>query len=187
MKYFTPERLVRFCSPDDDRADHAGEEWEQAADRYRRHYRTIAPALPATLRKFHDELCLHDADVFAPAKVAKPTLPKADHEVVIVTQNINTLVPEFVNTLIFLHYGVTEEPSIVPHTVSSALHQVQPRWLYDEIDLVEPGLFAHEMLLSTGRVITLRFRAFRGTVAPLVGRIQDTGVKGRAKGKAASA
>jgi hypothetical protein len=44
----------------------------------------------------------------------------------------------------------------------------QPIWLYDEVDLVEPGLFTHEILLSDGRVVKLQFREFRYHFAPLL-------------------
>ena len=69
MKFFTPELYVQGNSSDDDLVDWVEEEWERRLKRYRRHYKKIEPQLPPMLRKFHDEQCLHDADVFAPALV----------------------------------------------------------------------------------------------------------------------
>jgi hypothetical protein len=172
MKYFTPELYLRFCSPDPDVADEATEEWERAASRYERHYKKIRQSLPESVRSFADALCLHDAEVFAPAR-----LLGGRQEVIIVTQNVNTLVPESLNTLIILHYAVTEDPIIETLSDSSAFAQHNPVWLHDEFDLSGPDSFAHEILLSTGRLIKLRFRDFRYEVAKLVAPIRDTGLK----------
>ncbi len=62
MKYFTPELYVQGNSDDDDVVDFVEKEWERRNNRYRRHYKKIQSQLPETLRKFHDEQCLHDAD-----------------------------------------------------------------------------------------------------------------------------
>src|SRR5262249_46625883 len=78
----------------------------------------------------------------------------------IVVQNENTLYAEHLGTLMFLRYSVTQEPTVeIPHP-AKAFHEVQPIWLYDEIDLVQPGVFSHEILLSNGRVIRLVFQEF---------------------------
>jgi hypothetical protein len=72
---------------------------------------------------------------------------------VIVAQHVNTLLPEFVNTLAILTYSVTAEPAVETAARSDAFHTVQPIWLYDEVDIVEPGVFTHEILISDGRVV----------------------------------
>ena len=45
---------------------------------------------------------------------------------------------------------------------------VQPIWLYDEIDLIEPGVFSHSILVSNGLVVTIHFREFHYHIAPLL-------------------
>ena len=45
---------------------------------------------------------------------------------------------------------------------------MQPIWLYDEIDLVSPGVFSHSILVSNGLVVTIHFREFRYHIAPLL-------------------
>jgi hypothetical protein len=181
MKYFTPELLLRFRSEDDDIADAASEEWERAIARYRRRFRKLRPSLPESVRKFHDEYCLHDAEVCAPAR-----LPGGQQDVIIVTQNLDTLFPEHLNTLITLQYAVAEAPVIERCPEADAFYQRHPIWLYDEFDVIEPGVFSHEILISTGRVIKIRFRDFRYQVAPIVGRIRDSGVKGVSEGERAA-
>jgi hypothetical protein len=88
--------------------------------------------------------------------------------VVIVAQNIDTLYAEHLNTLMFLQYAVTVEPMIEGPVESPPFHAAQPIWLYDEIDLVEPGVFSHEILISDGRVVKLRFRDFQYYIASLI-------------------
>src|SRR5262249_13396364 len=154
MKFFTPELFVRFGSADDEVALPAHEEWERVIKRYRRHYKKIEAQLPLRLRKFHDEQCLHDADILAPA-ILPVNAPWNGPEAVIVAQQINTLLPEFINTLAILQYRITADPVIEVPLQSAIFHKTQPIWLYDEVGVVEPGVFSHEILVSDGRVIKL--------------------------------
>jgi hypothetical protein len=185
MKFFPPELYVRYCSPDPAVASAAEDEWERAIRRCNRHYKKIKPELPESVRDFLDKQCLHDAEVFAPARLPQPALPGSREDVILVTQNVNTLIPASLNTLITLQYAVTEEPLVETPVASDVFHQANPIWLYDEFDVLENGVFSHEILLSTGRVLTIRFRAFRFQVASLVAKIRDTGL--RDSTKAASA
>jgi hypothetical protein len=186
MKYFTPELYVRYCSPDPDVALAAYEEWERAIGRYRRRYRQLKPRFPKAVRQFEEELSLQGAEVMAPAKLATPVFPGSKEDVILVAQNLNTVIPEFLNTLVVLQYAVAGE-AVIEKVDSDVFPQTNPTWICDEIDVVEPGIFSHEILISTGRIVKLRFRDFRYQIAPIVGRIQDTGLKGFTEDKAASA
>jgi hypothetical protein len=187
MKYFTPELLVRFASEDDEVADRANDEWERAIKRYRRHYKKIEPHLPEPLRKFHADHCLHDADVFGPAKLSASSLPWNVPDVVIVAQNENTVRPEDPHALLFLRYVVTEEPVVEIPLRAAYFHEAQPIWLYDEIDLVKPGVYSHEILLSNGRVVRLKFREFQLHVAPLVAPYEALNLQRAVQDKVVSA
>jgi hypothetical protein len=173
MKYFTPELYVQGNLENADQVDQAEMAWEQAIQRYREHCRTIEPHFPDALRKFHQELCLHDADVFGPAYLPLGSLPGNARAVVIVAQQVNTLLPEFHNTLAILQYGIVAEPVVEVPVQSGIFQTSHATWLYDELDLIEPGVFSHEILLSDGRVVKLRFRDFQYQIAPL---ISPTGV-----------
>jgi hypothetical protein len=177
MKYYTPELLVRFRSDDDDIADQANEEWEHAIARYNRHFQRIRSRLPESLRTFHREQSLHDADVFGPAWLPPTPLQFERRGVVLIAQQINTLLPETQNTLAILEYSVTSDPVIEKPVSHESFHQTAvPEWLYDEIDVIESGLFSHEILLSDGRVIKLVFREFRYHIAPLIPTTRPAGV-----------
>jgi hypothetical protein len=118
------------------------------------------------LRKFHAEQCLHDADILAPALLPR-SAPWKEPEVVIVAQQINTLLPEFVNTLAILEYTITADPIVEVPFQADVFKNVRPIWLYEEVDLVGPGIFCHEILISDGRVIRLQFRDFNYHIARL--------------------
>ncbi len=165
MKFFPPQLHVQFNSADNTVALEAHEEWERCVKRYRRHYKKIEPHLPSLLRRFHDEQCLHDADVFAPAFLPRPF--GNGPEVVIVAQQINTLFAESINTLAILQYTITAAPVIEVPLASPVFKGVQPLWLYDEVDLINNNEFSHEILISDGRVIKLQFSDFTYHIAPL--------------------
>jgi hypothetical protein len=59
------------------------------------------------------------------------------------------------------------------------LSRGRPTWLYDEVDLVGPGVFSHSIFLSTGLVVTIKFCEFRYHIAPLL----DTARKGTVEEK----
>lgn len=168
MKYFTPELFVRTNSPNEDEAEAASAEWERRLQRARKHFNRIKPQLPESVRKFCEECCLHDADVFGPARLSVQTLPWGFQDVVIVVQNSNTLFPEHRSTLTFLQYAVTAEPTVETPVRSQVFRPGQPVWLYDEVDILEPSRFSHSILLSDGRVVRLQFREFRYHFAPLI-------------------
>jgi hypothetical protein len=161
MKYFTPELYIQGNSPDEDVVDRAVEEWERANKRYLRRYKKIKGLLPESFCKFHDECCLHDADVFGPAWLSMQTLPWGFRDLVIVAQNVNTLFAEHLNTLMFLQYALSAEPVIERPGPETFFHKGQAIWLYDEVDVLEPGVFLHEIFIRDGRVVKLRFRDFR--------------------------
>jgi hypothetical protein len=187
MKYFTPELYVQGNSPDEDVADAAHEAWERAIKRYRRHYKKIEPLLPESVQRFHQQRCLHDADVLGPAELTVPSLPWSAKDIVLVVQNENTLIPEDLHTLMFLRYAVVEEPRVEIPLPSSAFHDGQPIWLYDELDVLAPGDYSHEILLSNGRVITLRFQEFSLHVAKLVAPYKALNLQNAQQGQAVSA
>ncbi len=167
MKYFTPELYVRFGSLDDDTADAANDEWEEAIKRYEKHYKKIEELLPRDLQKFHKEQCLHDADFEGPVMIQPFSLPGSPRFAMIAAKQINTLIPEFLNTTAVLFYEVTEDPVIERPVEAPVFRSTQPIWQYEEVDLIEPGLFSHEILVSDGRVIKIRFRDFHYSIVPL--------------------
>ncbi|MBI1918261.1 MAG: hypothetical protein HYS12_26515 [Planctomycetes bacterium] len=186
MKFFTPELHAQGNAADDDLVDQAEAEWERRLKRYRRHYKKIEAQLPLRFRKFHEEQCLHDADVFAPA-LLPANVPWKGPEVVIVAQQINTLIPEFLNTLAILEYTIAADPVVEIPLQTDVFHRSKPIWLYDEVDVAEPGVFSHEILVSDGRVIKLLFRDFNYHIAPLCLPTEVAGAPAPPKERMASA
>ena len=111
---------------------------------------------------------MHDALVFGPAWKSGPDGDGAG-EVVIVASMFGTLDPPHDNTLIFLHYRVPDEPHVEVPLPSDVFNRVQPHWIWDEFDLIEPNLFAHSILISRRRPSgDDPLPGFRCSVAPLV-------------------
>ena len=168
MKYFTPELYVQGNSDDDDVVDHVEQEWERRNNSYDRHYKKIQSQLPEALRKFHDEQCLHDADWNGISRVPGCTFPCNSQDIMIIACQENTLIPEFIHTFAILQYTITSPPVFERPVQSKHFDEVQPIWLYDEIDVVSPGVFSHSILISSGLVVTIHFRDFRYFIAPLL-------------------
>jgi hypothetical protein len=92
LKYFTDELLERVRSLDDEVSGQAHDEWERAITSYQRRLREIGAQLPASVRRFRRQFCLHDAQVI--------TMAEQDKQFFIVLQ----LEPPSTTT-IFLKFG----------------------------------------------------------------------------------
>ncbi len=167
MKYLRPELYVQFNSSDEGLAPKAQEAFDLADEQARQHWQRIQARLPPVVVQFGEEVLMHDALVFGPAWASGPDAEGAG-EVVIVASMFGTLDPPHDDTLLFLHYRVPDEPHVEIPVPSGVFNRVQPHWIWDEFDLIESDLFAHSILISDGRVVTIRFREFRYSVTPLI-------------------
>lgn len=147
MKYFTPELLARYGSPDDRVADAAHAEWEAATERYQEHLRSVEHELPRRLRRLLRRYYLHDAGV--------PFVGVAD-QVLHLTVELDAPPRD----TLFLRYRLVSEPQVESHSL--AKYDAQPlTWLYDELDVVRGGAFPvieQRILFSNGRELTIRFQ-----------------------------
>src|SRR5438309_485421 len=134
MRYLLPQLYVDFNSADDATAEEADATFDEADEKARQHWQKIKGSCPQTVIRFAEQEMLHDADIFGPA-----LLPSG--EVIVVAQNVATLHADRLNTLMFLYYTPTEEPRIEVPVVSDVFSRVQPHWLWDEFDLLEPKTF----------------------------------------------
>jgi hypothetical protein len=165
MKYFTPELYLRGQSTDDAVVEAAEDAWEQAILDYRKHCDAIAPQLSETLRQFREShLCLHDAEVFGLAKLSMTTLPWRFQDVVLLAKPEKW--GEEPEKLLFLHFGLTAEP-VVERWEPDQSKQSGDRvfWLYEEIDVVSPGVFSLEIMFHNGLLLKLQFQEFRWLLA----------------------
>ena len=150
MNYFTPERYVAFNSPDAAVADRADDEWERSIVAYRRHLKRIQPQLPAKVRQLATDICFHDAEYLGMSKISIPG-NAGDLAVLSVRHGGQVHV---------LTYLLVAEP-LVSRPVEAAVFKADhPHWLYDEFDIDDSGTVTHHILISDGRVVSLRFVAF---------------------------
>lgn len=150
MKYFTPDLYVEFNSNDPAVADRADADWEQATADYHKQVRKIGSRLPGKTRELVESICLHDAAYLG---YLKAPVPKSSGELAVVAV-------EKADDVFLLIYVLAEEPSFsTPHT-ADVFSDIDVHWLYDEVDATDRGLLSHDILLSNGRVLSVKFVAF---------------------------
>jgi hypothetical protein len=142
VKYFTPRLYAKLNSSDAKKSLAAHSEWERAEARYETRLKSIRPRLPKSVRLLADELCLHDA-------VFLGCFPMSAERTII---NVRTEAALFEMSC---HH---QRPvTSTQFALGDVFARQQPRWLYDEVDLIKSGLFSHEILLSNGAVLKCIF------------------------------
>jgi hypothetical protein len=147
MKYFTPALYLRFRSTNGGDALKAHDDWELAIEAYRKHLEEIGGQMTTDVKKLAQTLCLHDADYLGMALL--PTLDSGKPlAVLLIRQNTSRT---------FLVYLLSEQPLTEAFDGEWPYSTEQVHWLYDEFDVDEAGVQQHEVLLSNGQIVTLRF------------------------------
>jgi hypothetical protein len=150
MKYFTPELYQQFNSDDPTVANKADADWEQATADYRQHVRRISGQLRGKVRELAEVTCLHDAVYLG---YLKAPVPKSSAELAVVAV-------EKANDVLLLIYVLAEEPALSAPHAADVFTDTAVHWLYDEVDANSGGVFGHEILLSNGRTLSMKFVAF---------------------------
>ena len=150
MKFFTPDLYVRFNSAVTSVANRADADWERALAAYRKHLNSIRPKLVASIASLANNTCLHDAEYLGFSKMTMPAMT-GDMAMIAVRKD---------GAVNFLVYVLDGEPMVTRPLEAEVFDVSQPHWLYDEIDFASAGVFQHEILLSDGRVLSIRFTAF---------------------------
>jgi hypothetical protein len=165
MKYFTPELLARFRSPDDHVSDKAHDDWDRAIDRYQRRLKKISRRLPTSVKRFRRQLCLHDAHIITLAQRGKQFFIVAELE-----PPSRTIV--FLTVELIAKPKINHAPSLEPH----ALDYVT--WMYEEFGLGRKKGCTLEIMLSDGSLMKLQFDAFRfSTGQQILPELNGRGVK----------
>lgn len=157
MRYFKPELLDRSCSPDDDVAEAASEEWEAAVTAYRKRYKSIRDRLPKAVRNLYSKIALHDARLIG---LAWDTQKKPLFGILLRLEGSSGRPGKVLE----MKYRPVVEPTagVVikyhPYPEKSSRNHVFV--LHDEFDLDEAGgFFTHSLLLTDGE-IEIRFKQF---------------------------
>ncbi len=162
MRFFTPDLLQQFNSPDPKRAADANEAWERAIVEYRRKLKRIRARLPEPVRGYLDEYCLHDAEVLGLVRSSAPVLTCSFKVVwLFIRQGDRFSV---------LKYHLTKDPVVEYPVFPESMCSEQARWLYDELDVLDREGFSHEILLSNGfliRIVFSEFETVTGEVLPV--------------------
>lgn len=155
MKHFTPERYLRLGNLDNRTTFLAAqEEWERALTAYQRQLGRIKQRLPVGLRNLLASTSLHDARVLAIWHGRRNRFTV-------------TLHPESDPAkLVVLAYALVEPPQIIPDVLPEEARSAPVAWLYDEVNIPAAAhngkggtTLSHDLLLSNGWEVRLRFRA----------------------------
>jgi hypothetical protein len=156
MKYFTPERWLRLQDTSNRTAWSAAfTDWEQAVSDYDKVVQRLADQA-SELRPFLRAESLHNGIVLAcgfhgSAKehfflLVRPCWPDAQ--------------------LILLDYQLLAPPTVTTSVLPPEWCNDQAEWMYDEVGCEASGAtYSHEILLSNGMELSLRFRGL--TFTPL--------------------
>jgi hypothetical protein len=160
MRHFTPQRYLQLGNLSDEKAFRAAhDDWEGAVQGYQDHLRQIREELPAGLRQLIESVYLHDARVLDmwPGRRSRFTI---------------TLQPESdPSHLVILVYSLEEPAAIIQDVLPASVRSEPVAWLYDELNVERPGngaggsagrqpvLYTHDILLSNGWEVRLRFRS----------------------------
>jgi hypothetical protein len=146
MKYFTPDLLARFGSPDDDIADAANAEWEEALKQYRKHLKDIYFDLPEPARVLAESISMHDAvlddlDFDEKRGVLLLWLSPEDHP----------------GNRVQVEYHLAAPLEVVRHGRPENDDPVV--WLYDEFDVADADrqVFTHSILFAGGLELIISF------------------------------
>jgi hypothetical protein len=149
MKYFTPELYLRFNSDDPREADEADHQWERAIGDYQKHLKQIADQLAPAARELAYKLDLHDADYLG---LELLSVPNQETPLAVLAVRPRP------DQLLRLVYGLTEEPLIQQVAPPWPYSKEKVHWLYDEFSVDARGAQQHEILLSHGRLVSLKFQ-----------------------------
>ncbi len=158
MKFFTPELYLRSNSRDDAVADCAADDWEKAISDYNKHLAKYAKQMNPRVKDLAETLCLHDAELISLEEHPRGPLSAP---LFAFTFPVETIALRSNGKIINLFYFLWAEAGQSRSSETWPFSQLQPHWLYDEIDLDRgqpyPPLYWHRILLSDGRVVSIPF------------------------------
>ena len=165
MRFFTPELYLRFNSRDDAVALAADAEWEAAIARYDGHLESFRSKMPSQVVKL-SEMCLHDADILLRQEQQEPfELPYAKTGPapwpLVPWYGVFTLAVRHEDQVLAILYFLWDHVAEKPATQDWPFATTREHWLYDEIDYTAGagGHFVHNVLMSTGIVLSIPFSA----------------------------
>jgi hypothetical protein len=156
VKYFTPDRLARFRSPDDAVADAASAEWEQACEAYAARVQEIRSSLTPAVRRLLRRYALHDAKVLTLAA-------DESHRFSIFLELESPARPadKFLELRYRLVGGARQGYEWQTHPVLAGDGPPLGWWMYDEVDVDRGPIPAmtHSILFTGGKELQLTFFA----------------------------
>lgn len=147
MQYFTPERFARLQDISSDANIVANlDDWEAAIKAYDAALNELMPELPESVQRFFQDKHLHDAKVLSISKTSKRLFI-----------DLKECLPP--HKQLRLAYTLAAPPQTVEGLFPEFASE-DDLWLHDEFSRVNPGVFQHSILLSSGRELRIQFNRF---------------------------
>ena len=145
MKYMTADLVNRMNGEDQSEGcqNNLEEVWGKNGDLYMKWLKENLSTFPTAVQKFLDKICLHDAVIECQASLT------TNHVCFV------RLEDSYVGMAYTLECPVEKEKHTGPGFYEDSLI-----WLYDEFDIDENGKFIHNILLSDGTELHIKFRNF---------------------------
>ena len=166
MRFFTPELYLRFNSRDDAVALAADAEWEAAIARYDGHLESFRSKMPSQVVKL-SEMCLHDADILLRQEQQEPfELPYAKTGPapwpLVPWYGVFTLAVRHEDQVLAILYFLWDHVAEKPVYAGLAVRRRPASIGFMTRSITLPGAgghFVHNVLMSTGIVLSIPFSA----------------------------
>lgn len=141
MKYFTPELYRLGNTPSSSIYDDFDLIWDQKIREYHKYLRTIKSQTPSEVFRLASKICLGGGEIVGTTR-----------------SSITVWLDEVLYLIEFELDKSTSRlrhrPALPGHPFDSSGHC----WLYEELEMLVPGVFQIEILLSDGRILRFRFK-----------------------------
>jgi hypothetical protein len=155
MKYFTPKLYRLGNTESSDVYDDFDLVWDEKIREYRKYLRSIKSQTPADMMRLGSKICLHDGEIVGVTK-----------------SSISVWLNEVLYSIEFDLDPSGPQPKHGPPISGHPFDTTGHCWLYDELELISPGVFQFEILISNGKILRFRCRdvAIRVVHQEILGR-----------------
>lgn len=163
MRHFTLETIRALYGEPPDASEWASAEWEQRISRYREELEILRPKLPEKLAAYIDHGSLYEYHLerltFFGGELDPVTQVRYSLDVELeLSQGVEIRRLTYKNVKKILLDIDTNHTLLRSAAPSATL--LTDTWLYDEISMLSPGVFRHEVLLASGGKFLIDFYDF---------------------------
>lgn len=141
MKYFTPKLYRLGNTPSSAIYENFDLIWDRKIKDYHKYLLSIKPNTPSEVMRLARKICLYGGEIVGVTKTSVTVW--LDEVLYVIEFELDADTPQ-----------PRHRPALSGHPFDSSGHA----WLYDELEMLSPGVFLFEIMLSDGRILRFRFR-----------------------------